>query len=385
MIVIRRRLVGGAVAAAVTGVFSTAGAGYYFSGELLGVDRTRDLAVRVLAVDGDEVTLSRDLDTAKPIELGLMWPEGAARLTTSVRVVGDTVVREIAERELGHLRPGLAVHVDYNVFSTDPKAAFGLDYDTVPVPGELGDLPAWLVPPPGAERPGHWANQRPGRWAIAMHGRGASRHEALRVLPTVAGAGLTTLVLGYRNDPDAPASPDGYYHLGDTEWRDLASGIRYARENGATEVVLLGWSMGGGAVLTALRRLPVADAALVRGVVLDSPVLSWDAVIDFQAALRHLPAPITWSAKRFTEWRGGLSLASLDQDPAELTVPALIFVDESDQLVRTDRAHAYASARPDLVTLVSTRDGGHVASWNVDPRGYAAAVTAFLSRVASAS
>ncbi|WP_089244321.1 alpha/beta hydrolase [Asanoa hainanensis] len=374
MIVTRRRLVGGAVAAAVTGVFSTAGAGYYFSGELLGVDRTRDLAVRVLAVEGDEVTLSRDLDTAKPIEIGLMWPEGAARLTTSVRVVGDTVVRQVAEREVGSLRPGLAVHVDYNVFSTDPKAAFGLDFATVPVPGELGELPAWLVPPPGASRAG--------TWAIAMHGRGASRHEALRVLPTVAGAGLTTLVLGYRNDPDAPASPDGYYHLGDTEWRDLAAGIRYARENGATGVVLFGWSMGGGAALTALRRVPLAEAALIRGVVLDSPVLSWDAVIDFQAALRHLPAPITWSAKRFTEWRGGLSLARLDQDPGDLTVPALLFVDESDQLVRTDRAHAYASARPDLVTLISTRDGGHVASWNVDPQGYAAAVTAFLNRVA---
>jgi pimeloyl-ACP methyl ester carboxylesterase len=371
VIVNRRRLVGGAVAAAVTGVFSTAGAGYYFSGELLGVDRTRDLAVRVLGVSGDEVTLSRDLDTAKPIELGLVWPEGAARLAPPVRVVGDTVIRQIAEREQGDLRAGLAAAVDYNVFSTNPKAAFGLDFATVPVAGELGDLPAWLVPPPGAERAGIWA--------IAMHGRGASRHEALRVLPTVVGAGLTTLVICYRNDLDAPASPDGYYHLGDTEWRDLAAAIGYAKENGATGVVLFGWSMGGGATLTALRRLP--DTAMVRGVVLDSPVLSWDAVIDFQAELRHVPAPIVWSAKRFTEWRGGLSLARLDQVPAELTVPALLFVDEADQLVRTDRAHAYAAARPDLVTLVSTRDGGHVASWNVDPQRYAAAVATFLDRV----
>jgi len=372
VIVNRRRLVGGAVAAAATGVFSTAGAGYYFSGELLGVDRTRDLAVRVLRVAGDEVTLSRDLDTAKPIELGLVWPDGAVRLAPSVRVVGDAVVRQIVEREMGELRAGVAAAVDYNVFSTDPKAAFGLDFATVPVPGELGDLPAWLVPPPAAERAGIWA--------IAMHGRGASRHEALRVLPTVVGAGLTTLVIGYRNDLDAPASPDGYYHLGDTEWRDLAAAIGYAKENGATGVVLFGWSMGGGATLTALRRLP--DTSMVRGVVLDSPVLSWDAVIDFQAELRHLPAPITWSAKRFTEWRGGLSLARLDQDPGELTVPALLVVDEADQLVRTDQAHAYASARPDLVTLVSTRDGGHVASWNVDPRGYEAAVATFLDRVA---
>ncbi|MDG4825755.1 hypothetical protein O7635_28240 [Asanoa sp. WMMD1127] len=371
----RRGLVGSAVAAAVTGAFGTAGAGYYFSGELLGVSHTQELAVRVLAVAGDEVRLRRDVDTVKPIELGLIWPEGAARLTPAVRLAGNAVVRRVAEVELGALRPGLAAAVDYNVFSTDPKAAFGLDFATVAVPGELGELPAWLVPSPGGA----------GVWAIAMHGRGATRHEALRVLPSVVDAGLSTLVIGYRNDPDAPASPDGYYHLGDTEWRDLAAAIRYARDGGATGVVLFGWSMGGGATLTALRRLPVADAALVRGLVLDSPVLSWDAVIDYQAELRHLPAPITWSAKRFTEWRGSLSLARLDQHPGDLTVPALLFVDEADQLVRTDRAHAYASARPDLVTLVSTRDGGHVASWNVDPSGYAAAVTTFLERVASAT
>jgi pimeloyl-ACP methyl ester carboxylesterase len=373
VIVTRRRLVGGALGAAVTGVFGTVGAGWYFSGELLGVDHRQELLVRVLAVAGDEVTLSRDIDTAKPVALGLIWPDGAARLAPEARVAGDSVVRRVAERVAGELRPGLAVAVDYNVFSTDPKTAFGLDFATVAVPGELGDLPAWLVPPPGAE-PG-------GVWAIATHGRGATRHEALRVLPAVVDAGLTMLVIGYRNDPDAPASPDGFYHLGDTEWRDLAAAVRYAREHGATGIVLFGWSMGGGTALTALRRLPVADAALIRGLVLDSPVLSWDAVIDYQAELRHLPALITWSAKRFTQWRAGLDLARLDQDPGELTVPVLLFVDEADQLVRTNRAHAYAAARPDLVTLVSTRDGGHVASWNVDPEGYAEAVDAFLRRV----
>ncbi|GIF46045.1 alpha/beta hydrolase [Asanoa ferruginea] len=371
--VTRRRIVGGALAAAVTGAFGTAGAGYYFAGELLGVDHSRDLPVRVLGVAGDTVTLSRDLDTAKPVEVGLAWPDGAVRLSARVEVDGDTVVREIVERQQGELRPGLAATVDYNVFSTDPKAAFGLDFAAVPVPGQLGDLPAWLVPAPDGERAG--------AWAIALHGRGASKHEALRVLPTVAGAGLTTLVIGYRNDPDAPASPDGYYHLGDTEWRDLAAAIRYAREHGATGIVVFGWSMGGGITLTALRRLPVADAALVRAVVLDSPVLSWRAVIDYQAELRHLPAPVTWSAKRFVEWRGRLSLARLDQHPGELTVPTLLFVDEDDLLVRTDRAHALAAARPELVTLVSTRGGGHVASWNVDPAGYASAVRSFLDRV----
>ncbi|GIF76775.1 alpha/beta hydrolase [Asanoa siamensis] len=362
-----------AAVTSVVSVISTAAAGYYFSGEVLRVVRTADLLVRVLDMAGDEVTLSRDDDTVKPIPVGLIWPGGTVRLSADVRVEGDAVVRRVVAGGIDGLFPGLMVEVDYNVYGTDPKEAFGLDFSTVPVPGELGDMPAWLVPPPGA--------QRPGAWAIAVHGRGGSRHEALRVLPDVVGKGLTTLVIGYRNDPDAPASPDGYYHMGDTEWRDLAAAIRYAREHGATEIVLFGWSMGGGIVLTALRRLPVADAAVIRGVVLDSPVLSWAGVIDYQADLRRVPAPITWSAKRFTQWRARLDLSLLDQHPGELTVPALFFVDEADLRVRTGPAHAYAAQRPDLVTLVATRDGGHVASWNVDPPAYAAEVTRFLDKV----
>src|SRR5262249_23704830 len=153
-----------------------------------------------------------------------------------------------------------------------------------------------------------------------------------------------------------------------TEWRDVAFAIDYARAHGATGVVLYGWSMGGAMALTALRRMPPDDSALVRGVVLDSPVLSWNAVIDLQGGQRYLPGFVIWTAKRFTEWRADLSLRDLDQVPhaADLTVPVLVFVDEAERHVPTGPAHEFAHARPDLVTLVRTTGAGHVASWNLD-------------------
>jgi len=37
----------------------------------------------------------------------------------------------------------------------------------------------------------------------------------MRILPTLAALGLPTLIPSYRNDDGAPATADGYYHLGE--------------------------------------------------------------------------------------------------------------------------------------------------------------------------
>jgi hypothetical protein len=39
----------------------------------------------------------------------------------------------------------------------------------------------------------------------------------------------------------------------------------------------------------------------------------------------------------------------------------------------------FARIRPDLVTLVQTKGGGHTGSWNVDPEQYEGAVRTFMS------
>jgi pimeloyl-ACP methyl ester carboxylesterase len=208
--------------------------------------------------------------------------------------------------------------------------------------------------------------------------------EPLRILPTLAASGHPTLVMSYRNDPDSPRSPDGYYHLGDTEWRDVQSAIEYAHSHGATSVVLYGWSMGGTLTLTALRRMPAADVALVHAVILDSPAIDWASVLDLQGGQRGLPLVETRVAERIAEIRDHLSLANLDARPyaPKLAVPTLIFVDTADTTVPPAPTLEFAAAAPaGLVTLVKTTGGDHTGSWNVDPTSYDAHVTGFLSQV----
>jgi len=341
----------------------TAGAGWYFAAVV--ITPSREYPVQIRAVDGDEVTLTRNEDTERAIPLSLVWAGGHGRLGDVVRVDRSTVVRKLYGAPEGAAKAGLRAFPSSFVFEGDPRGTRGLDYTDVDVPGELGDMPAWLVP--GAD---------PTTWVIAVHGRGAHRGEALRVLPALHAAGPTTLVMTYRNDEGAPAAPDGFYHLGATEWRDLVAGIDYARAHGAERIILYGWSMGGAIILHALRETTRPD---VVGVVLDCPVVDWITTLRMQAAQRRLPAPLTWSALRLVEQRIGVRLAHLDFRAFEMPVPTLLFLDSDDRLVAPVPTREFAAANPSTVTLVETSGGGHVRSWNVDPEGYSARVSSFVS------
>src|SRR5919112_5149915 len=94
---------------------------------------------------------------------------------------------------------------------------------------DLGSAPAWLYP------------GREDTWAIVVHGKGATRDDVRRVVRPLTSAGLPTLAIAYRNDPDAPH--DGRHGYGLSEWRDVRAAAAYAHDRGARDVVLVGFSM----------------------------------------------------------------------------------------------------------------------------------------------
>ena len=363
-----RRTAYGLAGLALLAPTSTASAGWYFASQVVNA-RPRDFPFEVRSVDGDLVTLVRNEDTERDVPVGFIWPTGHARLGTVERRERAVVVRRVLEVTHGTLQRGVRGYVSSAVFDGDPLTARGLDYAEVTVPGELGALPAWLVPGTSST------------WVIAVHGRGGSRTEALRVLPTLAAAGLPTLVVTYRNDEGAPPSRDRRYHLGASEWHDVASAVEYALANGASDVIPYGWSMGGAAVMMALRRSPLRSS--VRAVVLDCPALDWTATLRLNARRRNLPPPLGWAAMRLVEQRIGHRLADLNQvrHVGSLRVPAMVFLDGDDVVVDPGPTRLFARLRPDLVRLSETRGGGHTRSWNVNPAGYEAELAGFLAEV----
>src|SRR5260370_27534698 len=124
------------------------------------------------------------------------------------------------------------------------------------------------------------------------------------------------------------------WQLGDTEWRDLESATRWVLSQGAEQIVLVGISMGGALVEMFIRRSSLAKRVVA--VVLDSPVLDWDAVLRFQAARRHLPDIVVAATETVMRFRIGFDVSTynLVRDAAAMYLPTPRDQAGPDALVR---------------------------------------------------
>ena len=102
-------------------------------------------------------------------------------------------------------------------------------------------------------------------WAVLVHGKGATRAEMYRLAAITHRLGMPTLSIGYRNDADAPRDPSHRHTFGVTEWHDLDGAVRYAKQQGASDIVLGGASMGGSIVASYLRQRGRRRPGAVRG------------------------------------------------------------------------------------------------------------------------
>lgn len=322
---------------------------------------------RLLGVHGDQLVFAKDRATELPGTYGVAWPDGHAVAGDVLASDANTVTRRLERVQYGTLCPGKVAldHIDVG----DPMSAFGLNFEEVAIESPLGAMPAWVVP--GARRDA---------WVLLAHGYGGSLASGLSFLPLLHRIGCTSLVVGYRNDPGAPASPDRRYHLGASEWQEVDAALTFAAEQGAAAACLFGWSMGGAIVLGALERAKRRD--LVTSLVLDSPVLDWRAVIRHVGRSTRAPRPLTALVLCLIEGKIDAPLSELDwlSRTSVIDVPVLCFHGELDELVPCELSKRLGAALSSMVELVIDPRAGHVGSFNVDPPSYEARLTAFISR-----
>jgi len=335
--------------------------------------------IEVLAVGDDTITLERagapaDLTTAGT--WGVRNPAGYGQLGRIERVRADRVVRRYEHLTGSSPEEGDGVAIESAAFPSDPETAHELHYEEVEFQSDLGPTPAWLV-----------EGSRP-TWVVYVHGLNASRREALRLLEPVARAGFPSLVIAYRNDPEAPETESGLREWGRAEWRDVEAAVGYALDRGASQVALVGYSMGGATVASFLYESELADE--VSGAVLDAPALDLAEIIEFESGQRRLPvvgtsipAALPDVARTLTSWRFGVDWDRLDyvERADELEVPALVVHGTEDASVPLATSEEFARARPDLVTLLRFPGAGHVRAWNLDRRRYERRIVGFLERV----
>ncbi|MGW0821151.1 alpha/beta hydrolase family protein [Streptomyces sp. NPDC002845] len=324
----------------------------------------------VHATAAGRVSLTRAFASQRPGVYGLAG-DGSHAVVGTVLGTGahsaDTVVRRLERVTHGTLGPGDKVWLTPNLHIGDPGSALGLDHADVDVPGELGALPAWFVP---AARD---------TWVITVHGLGTTREHPMNVMEFLHRHRFPVLDLAYRGDLGAPRPPDGLNHLGRTEWRDLDAAIRYAVRYGAERVVLHGWSTGATMALRAAAHSPLRER--VTGLVLDSPVLDWEATLRALARARRTPGALLPLAVRAAQGRTGLPADRAGDigDADQPKVPVLVFHGPDDAVAPWGPSRRLAERRPNLVALHTVRHAPHGAMWNADPKGYEEALRRFLT------
>lgn len=333
---------------------------------------------RIHSCTGTSITLDADRRTLHRGQFGLWFGRGGHAVVGHAREYdreAGTVTRELLEvsgdlasategRWTGHLHPG--------------PSALRRAYTEVEIEVPGGMATAWVIAP---EEPAG-----PGIWALHIHGSNSTRVTALRSVPATDALGMTSLVVSYRGDGEAPATAGGVSLLGTREWEDVDAAIGYALQHGARSVVLVGWCLGGAIALQLSERS--AHRPFIDRLVLVSPVTDWRAVIRNGMRERGLP-----------EWVGGQAIRALSDPalsaraglpepidfdlldwtrPGRLTIPALVIHSDGDREIPLSSSMLFAMANPPLVRLVELSPAEHSWEYNVDPAAFNGAIIDFL-------
>jgi len=377
-------LAGGTVAG-LLGAGSSALAVYFARRVITPAARHEDQ--EVLAVirgdDGPQVILAATPDSIIDGTYSLFFSGGAghARIgrIVSYSPAEQTVLREVEEVYSGELSE--ARRAWWSGATYPDPAAMGLEAENVDIEIDGGKAPAWLIP---AE-----ASAPAPVWAIMVHGRGATRIEGLRAVPVARELGMDSLVISYRNDGLAPSALDGRYGLGSTEWRDVEAAIDYALENGAREIVLFGWSMGGA---ISLQTADLSKHRLaIRAMVLDAPVINWVNVMAHHAEMNRIPYTVGRYGqmmlthplgRRLTGLAAPVDLKAMDWEAraVELRTPTLLIHSVDDDYVPFGPSASLAEKNPEMVTFEPFDGARHTKEWNVDPERWERLVRSWLRR-----
>jgi uncharacterized protein len=319
----------------------------------------------VVSVDSDQIVLQRRSSTLRPGTYGLVYPSGRAIIGDITATTKNTVTRTLTS-STGQLTAGTKVQLDPDVWGGTPKSSLNIPYKNVEIDGQLGPMPAWQVDGSGTT------------WLIFVHGIDGKRQGGLRPMSTIAASGIPSLYITYRNDVGAPKSPDGLFHLGDTEWHDLDSAAEYAASQGAKKFILYGDSMGGSIVTQFIHHSRYADDVV--GMILDAPVLNWSGVLSGVAHRENLGL-LTPLVLQFVSARANINLTGLDEldQTGDFTMPIILFQGLSDGLVPPAESQEFAQKTH--ATYVPVKGAGHIQSWNVNPGSYESHLSAFLESV----
>ncbi len=217
--------------------------------------------------------------------------------------------------------------------------------------------------------------------AICLHGyRGTPVRDFCGGGKLLSSLGFNLLLIEQRGHLDSEGHTITF---GVKERYDCLDWIDYAlkRFGKDVEIILCGVSMGASCALMVTE---LGLPANVKHIVADSPYTTPNAIIrKICSEDNHIPY---WLAGPFIHLGallfGGFRLGRVDALRAikQSSLDILLIHGDEDSFVPTEMSYALEKAAPDKVSLYIFKGAGHGISYVLDPKGYTAAVVAYLNR-----
>jgi alpha-beta hydrolase superfamily lysophospholipase len=159
---------------------------------------------------------------------------------------------------------------------------------------------------------------------------------------------------------------------------DLEAAFEYAVLEGAADVVLVGYGMGGAITSTFVRESEWGERVI--GMVLDAPLLDGGVVVDEAVADDDVPGFVVALSKGLAALRYGVDWGDRDhiRHAEEFEIPILLFHGTDDEQIPVRSSDRFVEAAAELVRYERIEGAGHGESWNVAASRYEAALRTFL-------
>jgi pimeloyl-ACP methyl ester carboxylesterase len=254
----------------------------------------------------------------------------------------------------------------------DPMTALGLPFADMALNTGHGTAPAWLIPAEGEVK---------GRtWAIYVHGISGRRENGYCYVSALHEAGFPVLLMSYRNDEGAPPSPQGKYGYGSYEWQELVFAVDYVRQAGASDVLLIGDSVGGAIIGQFFVH---SDRGWgISAVILDSPALDFAARVNNALTPFNLPlTPLfTALAQRTIALQYGIDIAdaAVIRELAAFPGPLLVIHGTGDGVIPVAISDRLVARRVGITSMLRTASD-HLTTRKDHPALFDATLRAFLA------
>jgi pimeloyl-ACP methyl ester carboxylesterase len=184
----------------------------------------------------------------------------------------------------------------------------------------------------------------------------------------------------YRNDSAAPAAETATYGFGLTEWPDLEAAVALMSPSDTDpKLLIVAESMGAAIAGQFLAQSPLAGR--VKALALDSPAISFGAVLDHLATAggKPLPGLLSWTTKQILPFKTSLPLDQAEVTATLTAFPGPVFIAHgaADSIVPIGPSQSLAAARTGKTATLWT-GADHLGSFTEDPQAYTAALTGFL-------